>query len=73
MGIRQIFGANLKNLRRKRGLSQEELAHRAEIDRTYVSALERGVYSVTIDIIERLAKVLKVEAADLLKKADKSG
>jgi transcriptional regulator with XRE-family HTH domain len=71
MGIRQIFGANLKKLRRSRGLSQEELAYRAEIDRTYVSALERGVYSATIDIVERIAKVLKVEAAELLRNSER--
>ena len=66
MQIRAIFAANLRRARRARGLSQEELAHRAEIDRTYISALERGVYSVTIDIVDRLANSLGIEAGDLL-------
>jgi transcriptional regulator with XRE-family HTH domain len=49
------------------GLSQEELAHRADIDRTYVSSLERCQYSATVDMIEKLARVLGVEAAELLR------
>ena len=66
MEIRKAFATNLRLRRRAAGLSQEELAHRAEIDRTYVSALERGVYSATIDMADKLAKALGVEAADLL-------
>ena len=49
-------------------MSQEELAHRADIDRTYVSSLERSVYNASIDIVERVARVLGVEAADMLKR-----
>ena len=63
MDIREILAINLRKLRQARGLSQEELAHRAEIDRTYISALERSVYAAGID---RLARSLGVEAADLL-------
>ncbi|MBI1198535.1 MAG: helix-turn-helix domain-containing protein [Phenylobacterium sp.] len=67
MGVRDILAANLRALRRRQGLSQEELAYRADIDRTYVSALERGVYAATIDILERLARALDVQAWELLK------
>jgi len=49
------------------GLSQEELAHRAGMDRTYVSSLERSVYAVTVDKIDALAKALGVQPADLLR------
>lgn len=66
MEIRQVLAANLKALRLERGLSQEELAHRAGIDRTYVSALERCVYGASIDVVDRLARELNVEAARLL-------
>lgn len=72
MGIREIFATNLRLRRREAGLSQEELAHRSEVDRTYVSALERGVYSATIDMVDKLANVLGVEAADLLAKPAKA-
>lgn len=47
-------------------MSQEELAHRADIDRTYISSLERCVYSASIDIVDRLAGVLGIEAWELL-------
>lgn len=68
MGIREVFAANLRRYRRAAGLSQEELAHRAEIDRTYISALERCVYAAGIDVVDRLARELGVEAADLLRR-----
>jgi transcriptional regulator with XRE-family HTH domain len=69
MEIREVLARNLRIYRHERSLSQEELAHRAEIDRTYVSALERCVYGVSIDILDRLAVALSVEAADLLQRA----
>ena len=67
MGIRETFASNLREIRLQRGLSQEELAHRADIHRTYVSSLERCQYSATIDMVETLARILNVEPADLLK------
>lgn len=66
MEIREVLALNLRKLRQAQGLSQEELAHRAEIDRTYISALERSVYAAGIDVVDRIARVLGVEAADLL-------
>lgn len=66
MEIREIFAANLRKRRQAAGLSQEELAHRAQIDRTYISALERSVYAASLDVVDRLAKELGVEASDLL-------
>ena len=66
MTLREVLAENLKRHRLATGLSQEELAHRADIDRTYVSSLERCQYSATVDMIEKLARVLGVEAAKLL-------
>ena len=60
MEIREVFAHNLKALRLAKGLSQEELAHLADIDRTYISSLERCVYNASIDVVERLASVLGV-------------
>ena len=68
MEIRDVLARNLRKLRQGQGLSQEELAHRAEIDRTYISALERSVYAAGIDVVDRLARALGVEAADLLRR-----
>jgi transcriptional regulator with XRE-family HTH domain len=70
MGIREIFATNLRFFRKKAELSQEELAYRADVDRTYVSSLERCVYAAGIDVVDRLAKELGVEAADLLRKPE---
>ena len=67
MESREILAANLKRYRKAAGLNQEELAHRVGIDRTYVSSLERQVYAASIDLLDRLAKALGIEAADLLK------
>lgn len=72
MEIREVLARNLRKLRQARRLSQEELAYRAEIDRTYVSALERCVYAASVDVVDRLAHVLGVEAADLLRKPSRS-
>jgi transcriptional regulator with XRE-family HTH domain len=70
MEIREVLALNLRRLRQARGLSQEELAHRAGIDRTYVSSLERSVYAAGIDVVDRIARVLGVEASDLLKRPE---
>ena len=68
MKLRQIFASNLLRIRAERALTQEKLADLADIDRTYVSALERQVYSASLDTIERLADVLKVEPDELLRR-----
>ncbi|AIC29717.1 MULTISPECIES: helix-turn-helix domain-containing protein [Rhizobium] len=69
MEIREVFARNLKAARLAKGLSQEELAFRAEIDRTYISSLERSIYNASIDVVDRLAAILEVEASDLLKRS----
>ena len=66
MEIREVFAINLRRRRQAAKLSQEELAHRAELDRTYISALERCVYAASIEVVDCLARELGVEAADLL-------
>ena len=68
MEIREVFARNLRTLRQAKGLSQEELAHQAGLDRTYISALERNVYNASIDVVDRLAGVLGVDATELLKR-----
>ncbi len=69
MKIREIFARNLRVMRHAKGLSQEKLAHQAGIDRTYVSSLERCIYSPTIDMLATLADILEVSPADLLQEA----
>ena len=67
MQIRDVLAFNLRKLRHAQGLSQEALADKAAVDRTYISSLERGVYAATIDVVDKLGRVLGVEAADLLR------
>ncbi len=67
MRSREILAQNLRRLRKLRGLSQEELAYTAGIDRTYASALEREVYAASVDVLDQLANALDVKPAELLK------
>jgi len=62
------FGKKLRDLRKRNGLSQEELGFRARIHRTYVGAVERGEQNVSIDNIHKLAKALKMSPEELFKK-----
>lgn len=61
-----VFADNVRRTRLALGLSQEELAERAGVHRTYVGMLERAEKNVTIYNIERIATALKVEPASLL-------
>jgi transcriptional regulator with XRE-family HTH domain len=65
--LRQAFAANLRRLRNARGISQENLAYEAGVNRTYVSKLEKGVSYPGLEIIAKLAEALEVEPAELLK------
>jgi transcriptional regulator with XRE-family HTH domain len=64
--LRHVVGKNIRSLRQEMGISQEELAHRAKIHRTYMSAVERGLRNVAIDNIEKIAKALDVKPNQLL-------
>jgi transcriptional regulator with XRE-family HTH domain len=68
MRLQEIFGTNLRRLRHASGLSQEELAHRAGINRNYVGLLERAANSPTLDTIERLAAELAVDPVRFFEK-----
>lgn len=61
------FAVNLSRLRKARGLSQEELAHRAGIDRTFVSGCERLVRNPTLTTVEKIASGLEVDPLELFK------
>lgn len=62
---RRAFGDRVRELRLNRDLSQQELAERAGLDRSYVNNAEKGHRNVSLDIIHALAQALDVEAADL--------
>ncbi|RYY95459.1 MAG: XRE family transcriptional regulator [Alphaproteobacteria bacterium] len=66
MDVRRRVGVNMRRAREAQEISQEELADRAGIHRTYVSGVERGVRNPTVIVLERLAKALKVKTSSLL-------
>lgn len=70
MDLKQAFGLALREQRKKTGISQEALAESAELDRTYISLLERGSKSPTLDTINKLASSLKVEVSALVIRAE---
>lgn len=70
MESRRILAQNLKKYRLAGGFSQEDLAHRAELDRTYISALERSRYSASLDVLDKLAYVFGITSCDLLSRGD---
>jgi transcriptional regulator with XRE-family HTH domain len=62
-----LVARNIRRLRVARGLSQEVLAVDAEIDRTYVSRLERGLENPSVAVLERLAKALSANIEELFR------
>src|SRR5882724_3464970 len=64
--ITSRFGASVRSLRHRLGISQETLAERADLHRTYIAGIEGGVRNVTLKSIEKLARALQVSTASLL-------
>ena len=69
MTLREVVAANLRRLRNAQGLSQEELADRADVNRNYVGMLEREEHAATVDMLEKLAEVLRVDPIEFLRRA----
>lgn len=67
--VKKAFGAAIRNARLGQGISQEELAGRADLHRTYVSDVERGVRNLSLENIEKLGSALKLSVAALFKRA----
>ena len=69
MTLREVVAGNLRRLRNAQGLSQEELADRADVNRNYVGMLEREEHAATVDMLEKLAEVLRVDPIEFLRRA----
>lgn len=63
--IKYRFGAAIRKRRQELNISQEELADRAGLHRTYVSDIERGARNISLENIERIAGALKIGVSDL--------
>ncbi|MCY3755713.1 MAG: helix-turn-helix transcriptional regulator [Alphaproteobacteria bacterium] len=66
---RTAFGAAVRNMRLRLGLSQEQLAARAQLHRTYIGSVERGERNVSLNNIYAIAVALETDAAHLLSDA----
>ena len=61
------FGERVRKFRKEREFSQEELAHKADLHRTYIGMIERAEKNITLINIEKIANALEIEIADLIK------
>jgi len=66
--ILKKFGSQIKTFRLEQNLSQEQLAHRANLHRTYIGMIERGEKNITLLNIEKIAKALTINIAELFQK-----
>lgn len=60
------FGERVREIRKEKGISQEELAHKADLHRTYIGMIERAEKNITLINIDKIAKALEVEIKELL-------
>jgi transcriptional regulator with XRE-family HTH domain len=67
-----MLGEELRKVREAAGLTQEELAFKAQVHRTYVSLLERDKKSPTLSMLLRLCRAMGTSAADLVAKVEKA-
>jgi len=71
MNIQQKIGLAIISLRRSQGLSQEEFARYAGIERCYMSSIENGKRQISITILERIATALELTPSQLLSEAER--
>lgn len=64
MGIKENVGLRIRELRKQIGISQEALANKAEIDRTYVTDVENGRRNISIQNLEKLVDALNISFTD---------
>ncbi len=64
------FGQKVREIRQKQGLSQEELAFKADLHRTYIGMIERGEKNITLTNIEKIARALNIRMTKLLDFSD---
>lgn len=68
MRMAETFGTNVRRVRIERGITLETLAHEAGLAYSYVGEIERGRKNPTLDVVERIAAVLKADALELLRR-----
>lgn len=59
--------STIRQFRKAKGMSQEELAHISGLDRTYISGVERGIRNITLESLEQIIKALDIHNSDFFK------
>jgi transcriptional regulator with XRE-family HTH domain len=72
MDLRSRVAKNLRDIRIAKGVSQEDLAHRAKLNRNYIGMLESGKNSPTVKTLEKIAQALEIDAADFFYRGHKT-
>jgi len=62
----RVVGETIRVERRRAGLSQEELAEKADLNRNYIGEIERAEKKITLETLQRIAKALKLRITDLV-------
>jgi transcriptional regulator with XRE-family HTH domain len=66
VNVNKQLGSRIRDMRKESGFTQEELAHRAELDYSYINQIENGKRNPSMDAINRIAKALGVKVRDLI-------
>lgn len=65
MDINEFFGKKISEIRKRKGFSQEKLALEANIDRTYISDIEKGNRNISLEILDKLSKTLNIHISQI--------
>lgn len=64
--VLRALGLRLRQLREARGLTQEQLGEKSDLDQTYLSGIERGTRNPSVVVLSRVAKALKLTLSELM-------
>jgi len=70
MDIKQLVGQRVRELRHELELSQEALANKANVDRTYMTDVENGRRNISVELLEKIIKALEISFADFFNSKD---
>lgn len=73
MALSEVFGWNVRSVRREKGWTQEQLAFEADVKRSYISEIESGKRNPTLDIVEKIANALGTGAGRLMEEPTANG
>jgi transcriptional regulator with XRE-family HTH domain len=71
MDLKRAMASNVRRERYDRGMTQEDLAHRAGLSARYLGSIERGTVSASVTVLGRLAQALRIDPCDLIRRAQR--